>query len=259
MSFLISWHAPIHHMIRMPSNGQKFFLNLCFLGNPFFITIISLNNLIIIIIIIIIIIFTVIIPYFYLLLCHKPIRNMLQREKVIPHCLIAHFLSYKVIRDIPQHVWIFLTAFLHISWDLKWSGTWYSTHGSSLTASLHIPCVWRWSGIYFSLHGLWATASLQISCILKRSETNAKKCGSMCTTSLHISCVLRWSGTTIIKCQILSFLIFIYILRTGEVKIYPKVVIYWFKNVSGSQKQLPLTSTFFLFFLIFWHAPIPPF
>ena len=46
--FLVFRNTPIHHTIRMPSNEQKFFLNLCFLGLPFFIAIVPLNKFIIV-------------------------------------------------------------------------------------------------------------------------------------------------------------------------------------------------------------------
>ena len=47
-------------------------------------------------------IFIVIMPYFQLLLHHKPIGNIMQRKRVIFHCLITHLLRFKVIWLIVQ-------------------------------------------------------------------------------------------------------------------------------------------------------------
>ena len=44
--------------------------------------------------------FTVIMLYLYLLLCHKPIRNILQRERAFHDCLVTHFLCLEVISDM---------------------------------------------------------------------------------------------------------------------------------------------------------------
>ena len=113
-------------------------------------------------------------------------------------------------------------------------------------AKLHISCVLKWSGINLSLYGLWVTASLPISCVLEQLGAYSMRFGFRFTASLHISCVLNRSGITNINRQIISrgFILFMS-LRRARVKIYPEMVIYWRTNVSGSQKQLPGTSTVF--------------
>ena len=52
------------------------------------------NNLIVVIIVI------VIMPYFYMLLCYKPITDKLQRRRIVFYCFFTHFLCFKGIRDI---------------------------------------------------------------------------------------------------------------------------------------------------------------
>ena len=91
-------------MIRMPGNVQKFFFYFCFLDLSFFITFIPLNKIIMAIPII------VIVPYIYLLLSKKPIRDKLQGRKVTPRCIITYFSCFKMIRDIPQLPWIYLSG-----------------------------------------------------------------------------------------------------------------------------------------------------
>ena len=49
-------------------------------------------------------------PQIYLSLCYKPIRDMLEREEVIPRCLITHFLCFKVIRGIFQLPWAYFNS-----------------------------------------------------------------------------------------------------------------------------------------------------
>ena len=85
----------------MLGNGQELFYYFCFLGFPFLITILPLNNLIIVIPII------VIIPYIYLLLINKLVGEKLQGRRIIFYCLITHFLCFKVIREIVQLPWVY--------------------------------------------------------------------------------------------------------------------------------------------------------
>ena len=75
--FFIFWHAPMHHTIRISSNGQKFFFDLSFLRLTFFPIFIPLNKFIIVTVI------TVIMPYFYLLLCHRQITD---KSQSVWHC-----------------------------------------------------------------------------------------------------------------------------------------------------------------------------
>ena len=63
-------------------------------GPAFLMAFVPLDKLIIIAIVI------VSVPYIYLFLCYKPIRDRLQQPWIHAHCLIAHFLCFKVIRDI---------------------------------------------------------------------------------------------------------------------------------------------------------------
>ena len=51
--------------------------------------------------------FWALIPSVYSLLCYKPIWDKLQREEVISHHLIAHYLLLKMIRDIFQPPWVY--------------------------------------------------------------------------------------------------------------------------------------------------------
>ena len=61
-----------------------------------------------------IIIIIVIMPHIYPLPCNKPIRNKLQRRRVIPHRLITHFLCFKVVRRHPSNCMdIFQSLFTH--------------------------------------------------------------------------------------------------------------------------------------------------
>ena len=74
---------------------------MCFLSLPLLIAIVPLNKLIIIEMVIII-------PWPYPLLCHKPIKETHQGERVSPHRIIIHLPGLKVIRNILQWLWIFL-------------------------------------------------------------------------------------------------------------------------------------------------------
>ena len=69
----------------------------------------------------------IIIPYFYLLLCHKPIWNILQRIRVVPHCIMKHFLCFEMIRDILQLPWVFSNDF--IAYLLRLKVVWNKTQG----------------------------------------------------------------------------------------------------------------------------------
>ena len=53
-------------------------------------------------------IFIVIMSCFYLLLCHKPIRNILQKKRAFVHYLITHFLCLKLITDMARLPWPYL-------------------------------------------------------------------------------------------------------------------------------------------------------
>ena len=156
----------------MPGDRQKFFFCLCLL----FIPVVPTNDLIIIVIIKIIII-----PYFYSLLCYKPIRDKLQREKVFLKCFSALFLCFKVIRDIHQARWVFLRCFIAHFLCFKAVGNkkkCYQPDIHYLFAHLQSQ---RWSGSYLSMYALFLTASLHISSALKRSGTNSSEYGSMRT------------------------------------------------------------------------------
>ena len=166
------WHKPIHHTIRMLGNGQELFYYFCFLGLPFLITIVPLNNLIIVIPII------VIIPYIYLLLSNKPVGEKLQGRRIIFYCLITHFLCFKVIREIVQLPWVYFKG-LHSSCVLKQSGTRKNTAGLLRTAWLHVFRVLRWSGTYVRVYGNWATVSLHIFYILKCSGISLIQCRTL--------------------------------------------------------------------------------
>ena len=159
----------------------------------FLITIVPFNKFIIIAILI------VIMPYFYLLMCHKPIRDILQGRRFLLDSIVAHLLCLNVIRDVIQLPWVYSIALVHIPWVLKWSGIRWNAFGKLRITSLHISCVLRWSRINLSLYGLWATASLHISWVLRLSGVYAKRPEFASTASLHSSCVFMRSGTTIIK------------------------------------------------------------
>ena len=88
----------------MPSNRQEFLFYWGFLGPPFLITIIQLNKPIIIAIMI------VIMPYFYLLLCHKPISDVSQILWFSAYCLVTHLLQ--VIRDMLHSPWEHFNRFV---------------------------------------------------------------------------------------------------------------------------------------------------
>ena len=94
-------------------------IEICFMSLTFLIAFVPLNKLIIIPII-------VIIPKeFYLLLCHKPIRNKLQRKALFHHCFITHFSGLIAVRDICQKVWFYEhCSIIHlllpeVVWDKK--------------------------------------------------------------------------------------------------------------------------------------------
>ena len=134
-------------------------------------------------------------PYFYLILHHKPIRDILQRLRVFGHCNIAHFLGNQVHGTCSNTHGSNSTALMHISRFLKWSGMYFSVYGLMRTASLHTSSVLRWSGIYFSVYGLMRTALLHISWVLRWSGTNSNECDSMCAASLHIPGYLDDQGS----------------------------------------------------------------
>ena len=103
---------------------------ICFLGLAFLIALVPLDKFIVIAII------NIIMPYFYLLLCHKRIRDMPQipwssahcpnahllslkaignKKKCCrpdTHCLLTHFLRNEVIRNIQQAVWFSAHCFV---------------------------------------------------------------------------------------------------------------------------------------------------
>ena len=74
---------------------------------------------------------------------------------------IALMLILKSTWYIEQLPWLLSTASLHISWVLRYSETFYSSHGSMRTASLHI------------------------SEVFKSSRTSVKKLGLMYTNHFH--------------------------------------------------------------------------
>ena len=153
-NFFIFWQTPISISWWMPNNRQKFFLNLYFLCFSFFIPIVPLKKFIIILMITIIIII-VILPHIYPLPCNKPIRDKLQRRRVIPHRLITYFLCLKMISSRG----FFSKTLIHISSFLKQSGKRKNNARLLRIASLHISCVLRWSGIYSRVSGLSSTGS----------------------------------------------------------------------------------------------------
>ena len=57
-------------------------------------------------------------PYFYLLLCNKPTRSIVQQPWIHAHGSITLLLYLKGIRDILQHVWVdaqcLITQLLHL-------------------------------------------------------------------------------------------------------------------------------------------------
>ena len=109
-----------------------------FLELSFFITIVPINKFIAVIVII------VIMSYFYLLLCYKPIRDKLQRRRIIFYCFLTHFLCFnyyfiahflhpKMIRDRIYHVWTIahrlvahLLCFKMVRDKCKWM--WFFAH-----------------------------------------------------------------------------------------------------------------------------------
>ena len=169
-------------------------------------------------------IFTVIMPYFYLLLCHKPIRNILQREGAFPYCLITYFFVLKWSGTWHSYHGSASTALIHISWVLKWSGTHANERRLSSAVLIHISCVLYWSitGLIldnlqhpwhffnnFFTHllglkvisevlqslGIFSTALSHISSVLKWSGTCLSMRGSSSTALIRIPGVLKWSGT----------------------------------------------------------------
>ena len=71
--------SPIHHTIGMSGNGQE-----------------SSG---------------VIMPHIYPIPCNTPIGNILQRRRVISHCLITYLLHVKVFRDKVQGRRVYLNSF----------------------------------------------------------------------------------------------------------------------------------------------------
>ena len=98
--FLVFRNTPISWW--MPSNRHCLFFRLHFLGLPFFITFVPFNNLIML--------------CFYLLFCHKQIRDIVQQPWIHPHCLIVHFLCFKVNRSIPQ-IWSMVGDLCYLAWN----------------------------------------------------------------------------------------------------------------------------------------------
>ena len=79
-----------------------------FLGLPLFINIVLLKKSIFITIIISMIttiIIIVITPHIYPFPCNKPIKDKLQRGRVIFHCFITHLLCFKTVRDTVKCIW----------------------------------------------------------------------------------------------------------------------------------------------------------
>ena len=74
-------------------------------GPAFLVTLVPFSNLIIAITII------VIMPYFYLLMCYKPIRNIFQLPWAYLNDLVSHLLSFKTVRDSVQLPWVFFNSF----------------------------------------------------------------------------------------------------------------------------------------------------
>ena len=107
-----------------------------FLGLTLFIPIVPVNNLIIIIII-------VIMPYFYLPMCHKPIRKKPQRIRVFPYRIITHLLCLKVIRDIVQLPWVYFKGLDTHFLCFKMIRDKKNAAGFSRIASSHIFCILR--------------------------------------------------------------------------------------------------------------------
>ena len=196
LSRLLTYTNPSHDQdYRQWTGASLFFL---FSGTCIFIPIVPLNHLIIIVNMI------VIIPSAHLLLCYKPIGNILRRGEVIPHCLIANFLCFKVIRDISQLPWIYFNSLVVHLFCLKTVRDKKKVAGLLCITSLLMPCVLRTSGTNFRVYGSLRTASLQICCVLRWLETYDNERGSMCTASSHICCVLRCSGTSLIQCGTFS-------------------------------------------------------
>ena len=91
---LVFWHAPIHHAIRMPGNGWKLLLNLCFLSLAFLMAFVPLDNLTIIAI------FIVITSTCLFVLGSKASLGQTVKNKGFPHHIITYFWCFKVIRYI---------------------------------------------------------------------------------------------------------------------------------------------------------------
>ena len=129
-------------------------------GLAFLVTLLPFSNLITAITVI------VIMPYFYLLMCYKPIRDIFQLPWAYFNNLVAHHLSFKTVRDSVQLPWVFFNSFFTHFLCLQISGTCPSAYGSLRTASLHISSILKWSGTYFRASGSSSTAFSHISCVL---------------------------------------------------------------------------------------------
>ena len=101
----------------------------------------------------IIIIIIVILPHIYPLFCNKPIRDKLQKRRVILYCLITHLLLFKTVGNKKKSFGLKCITSSHIFCALSWSGTYPRVYGSLRTASLHISSVLRWSAIYSRVSG----------------------------------------------------------------------------------------------------------
>ena len=165
---------------------------------------------------------------------HKPIRYKYQGGRVLPHCGITHLLCLKMIMDTVQVLWVYFnplnTHFLSFTAFRNKE----NTAGLIRITSFHISCVLRWSGTWSS-----AYSSLRIA-------------------SLHISFVLRWLEISIIQ---RGTAIFIYIFWPREGQIlwtghFEVVDVKTYQIVKNDYLLLP--QFFCLFFLVLWHAPIPP-
>ena len=124
-----------------------------------------------------------------LLVCHKPVRDKLQRERVFPHCNITHLPGFKIIKDIIQGAWFRGRCLVAYHFALKRSGIQWNTSGMVRIILLHISWDLKWSRTYLNMRGLWSIASAHISCVHQPGRI----------ILLHISLIfLRWSRITFI-------------------------------------------------------------
>ena len=94
-------------------------------------------------------------------------------------------------------------AFSHISWVLRWSGTYLNKSGSMHTALLHISWVLKRSETYPRVYGFLHTASSHIFCFMKWSGIYLSIYGSSVAAASHIYCIWkRWSVTSSIQYSI---------------------------------------------------------